>query len=62
LDEAAQKEPVLRSEKDAHDIEGTETVLATVPNRSVDPKCMTKTGTHRAEVIFTLNSQDALGT
>ncbi len=40
LDEAAQAEPVSRSNKDTHDIEGTETVHATVPNHSVDPKCI----------------------
>jgi len=37
LDEAAQAEPVRQSEKDTHDIEGTETVHATVPKRSVYP-------------------------
>ncbi len=42
LDEAAQAEPVSRSEKDPNDIEGTETVHATVPKRSVDPKCIPK--------------------
>ncbi len=42
LDEAAQAEPVSRSEKDTHDIEGTATVHATVPNHSVDPKCIPK--------------------
>jgi hypothetical protein len=42
LDEAAQAEHVRRSEKDTHDIEGTETVHATVPKRSVDPKCIPK--------------------
>ena len=39
LEEAAQAEPVRRSEKETHDIEGTEAVHATVPKRSVDPKC-----------------------
>jgi hypothetical protein len=42
LDEAAQAEPVRRSEKDTHDIQGTETVHAIVPKRSVDPKCIPK--------------------
>ena len=42
LDEAAQAEPVSRSEKDTHDIERTATVHATVPNHSVDPKCIPK--------------------
>ena len=42
LDEAAQTEPVPRSEKDTHDIQGTETVHGTVPKRSVDPKCIPK--------------------
>jgi hypothetical protein len=42
LDEAAQAEPVRRSEKDTQDIEGTETVHATVPKRIVDPKCIPK--------------------
>jgi len=42
LDEAAQAEPVRRSDKDTHDIEGTETVHATVPKRSVDPKRIPK--------------------
>jgi hypothetical protein len=41
LDEAAHAEPVHRSVKNTHDIEGTETVHATVPKRSVDPKCHT---------------------
>jgi len=34
LDEAAQAEPVRRSEKDTHDIQGTETVHAIVQNVS----------------------------
>jgi hypothetical protein len=42
LDEAVQTEPVRWSEKDTHDIGGTETVHATVPKRSVDPKCIPK--------------------
>jgi hypothetical protein len=42
LGEAAQAEPVRRSEKDTHDIQGTETVHAIVPKRSVDPKCIPK--------------------
>ena len=42
LDEAAQAEPVRRSEKDTHDIEGTEMVHATLPKHSVDPKCIPK--------------------
>ena len=42
LGEAAQAEPVHRSEKDTQDIEGTETVHATVPKRMVDPKFIPK--------------------
>ena len=42
LDEAAQAEPVRRSEKDTHDIQGTETVHVIVPKSSVDPKCIPK--------------------
>ena len=42
LDEAEQAEPVRRSENDTHDIEGTETVHAPVPKRSVDPRCIPK--------------------
>ena len=42
LDEAAQTEPVRRSENDTHDIEGTETVHAPVPKRSADPRCILK--------------------
>ncbi len=42
LDEAAQAEPVCRSEKDTQDSEGTETVHVTVPKRIVDPKCIPK--------------------
>jgi hypothetical protein len=42
LDEAAQAEPVHRSEKDTQDIEGTETAHATVPKRMVGPKFIPK--------------------
>ena len=42
LEEAAQAEPVQRSERDTHDIEGTESKGARVPKRSVDPKCFPK--------------------
>ena len=42
LDEVAQVESVCRSEQDTRDIEGTETVYATVPKHSVDPKCIPK--------------------
>ena len=42
LEEAAQAEPVRRSENDTHDIEELETVDATVPQRSVDPRCTAK--------------------
>ena len=42
LEEAAQAEPARWSEKDTDDMQGTETVHATVPKRSVDPKCIPK--------------------
>ena len=42
LEKAAQAEHVRRSEKDTHDIDGTETVHTTVPKRSVDPKFIPK--------------------
>ena len=41
-DEAVQAEPLCGSEKDTHDIEGTETVCATEPKHSVDTKCIPK--------------------
>ena len=40
LDEAEQAKPVRRSEKGTHDIQETETMHATVPKRSVNPKCI----------------------
>jgi hypothetical protein len=49
--------------KDTHDIDGTETVHATVPKRSVDPKCIPKpfilgaaceTSVHDTSTIITL--------
>ena len=62
LDEAAQAEPVSRSEKDTHDIEGRETVHATVPKHKCRPKVYSKAFHSRrwwwAEVMFTLNSRD----
>jgi hypothetical protein len=42
LGEAAQAEPVRRSEKDTHDIQVTETVHETAPKSSADPKCIPK--------------------
>jgi hypothetical protein len=36
LEEVAQAEPVRRSERDIHDVEGTKTVHATVPKRQID--------------------------
>ena len=42
LDEAAQTQPVRRSENDTHDIGGTETVHAPVPKQSADPRCILK--------------------
>ena len=38
LDEAAQAEPVRRSEMDTHDMEGTKTVHATAPKTQCGPK------------------------
>ena len=45
LDQAGQAETVRRSENDTYDIDGTETsetVHATVPKTSVDPRCIPK--------------------
>jgi len=67
LDEAAQTEPMRRSEMDTHDMEGTETVHATVPKRSVDPKSIPKhfipgaaceTSVH--DVLFPQQFQDSI--
>ena len=52
LDEAAQAEPVRQSEKDTHAIEGTETVHATVPKRSVDQKCRRSASVGGAEQLL----------
>ena len=42
LEEELQDESGRGSEKDTHDIDGTETVHTTVPKHSVDPKCIPK--------------------
>jgi hypothetical protein len=55
FEEAAQAEPVRRSENDKHDIEELETVDATVPQRSVDPTCIAKLLVRRVCTCWLLN-------